>query len=196
MKKLLEFCQLLGMREELVFDLSLARGLDYYTGPIYEAVLCGAEVGSVCGGGRYDGLVSSLAGSKKQIPCVGMSIGIERLMAIIERRLEGKTVKTTSTQVLVISPQKGTLKDRMKLMNELWSGDIATETQMKNNVKMLTQLQICENQEIPLAAVIAKDELEQGLVKLRHVPTRKEWNVQRNNVVQELKDALMKHESG
>ena len=76
--------------------------------------------------------------------------------------------------------------------SELWSGGVAAETQQKNNVKMLTQLQKCESESIPLAAIIAKDELEQGIVKLRHVKTRKEWNVQRENVVQELKSALEK----
>jgi len=196
MRRLLDFCHILGVKSELQFDLSLARGLDYYTATIYEAVLCGTEVGSVSGGGRYDGLVNGLAGSKKQIPCVGMSIGIERIMAIIDKRLADEKVKTTSTQVLVISPQKGTLKDRMKLLSELWEAGISAETQQKNNVKMLTQLQHCENKMIPLAAVLANDEIEQGVVKLRHIATRKEWIVQRQNVAAEIKDAIAKHERG
>ena len=192
MEKLMGYCHLFGLRGEFQFDLSLARGLDYYTGPIFEAVLCGANVGSVSGGGRYDGLVNSLAGTKKQIPCVGMSIGIERLMAIIDKNSENKPVKTTATQVLVCSPMKGNLKDRMKLLGELWADGIAAETQQKNNVKMLTQLQKCENESIPLAAIVAKDELEQGIVKLRDVKTRREWNVDRKNVVEEIKSALEK----
>lgn len=59
--------------KHIIFDLSLARGLDYYTGIIYEAVLVGANVGSIGGGGRYDGLVGMF--SSKQIPAVGVSIG-------------------------------------------------------------------------------------------------------------------------
>ena len=119
-EKLMSYCHVFGLKTEIQFDLSLARGLDYYTGPIFEAVLCGANVGSVSGGGRYDGLVNGLAGTKKQIPCVGMSIGIERLMAIIEKKLENKPVKTTDTKVLVCSPMKGTLMDRMKLQTKMF----------------------------------------------------------------------------
>jgi len=195
-EQLLQYCHVFGLKSEIQFDLSLARGLDYYTGPIFEAVLIGGNVGSVSGGGRYDGLVNSLAGTKKQIPCVGMSIGIERLMAIIEKKLENKAVKTSDTQVLVCSPMKGTLGDRMKLLSEFWSGGVSSETQQKNNVKMLTQLQICEGKSIPFAAIIAKDELENGVVKLRHVKTRKEWNVKREDVVAELKKAMEKDGNG
>jgi len=146
-EKLFEYLHIFGL-SQVQFDLSLARGLDYYTATIFEAVLCGTNVGSVAGGGRYDGLVNSLAGTSKQIPCVGMSIGIERLMAIIEKKLENEAVKTSGTQVLVCSPMKGTLTDRIKLLSELWSGQVAAETQMKNNVKMLTQLQTCEQKAI------------------------------------------------
>jgi histidyl-tRNA synthetase len=72
---------------KISFDLSLARGLDYYTGVIYEAVLRsqdGAHVGSIAAGGRYDGLVGMFSG--KDVPAVGVSIGIERVFAILEAR--------------------------------------------------------------------------------------------------------------
>jgi histidyl-tRNA synthetase len=76
-----------GALARVSFDLSLARGLDYYTGVIYEAVLRtedGAHVGSIAAGGRYDGLVGMFSG--KDVPAVGMSIGIERVFAILEAR--------------------------------------------------------------------------------------------------------------
>lgn len=82
MRKLNEYLLVFGVNE-IVFDLSLARGLDYYTGLIYEAVLVGESgLGSIGGGGRYDGLIGSF--SKRPIPSVGMSIGIERLFVILE----------------------------------------------------------------------------------------------------------------
>jgi histidyl-tRNA synthetase len=76
-----------GALQRVSFDLSLARGLDYYTGVIYEAVLRtddGAHVGSIAAGGRYDGLVGMFSG--KDVPAVGVSIGIERVFAILEAR--------------------------------------------------------------------------------------------------------------
>jgi len=71
--------------QNISFDFSLARGLDYYTGLIYEAVLTDTDkVGSIAGGGRYDTLVGMF--SSKSIPAVGVSIGIERVFAILEER--------------------------------------------------------------------------------------------------------------
>lgn len=91
----------------MVFDLSLARGLDYYTGIIYEGVLTQAgvapgsteaqngtpaeesvSVGSVAGGGRYDGLVGMFDPKGRKVPCVGVSIGIERIFSILEQKAE------------------------------------------------------------------------------------------------------------
>ena len=68
----------------IVFDLSLARGLDYYTGVIFEAVCIGAEVGSIAAGGRYDNLIGMFG--SKQVPAVGMSLGIERVFNIMEEQ--------------------------------------------------------------------------------------------------------------
>lgn len=83
--------------------MGLARGLDYYTGVIYEAILkAGQEggeegtVGSVAGGGRYDQLVGMFDPKKKTVPCVGVSFGIERLFAIQERKDKSQTDKVQS----------------------------------------------------------------------------------------------------
>ena len=80
MKKMLRYCKIMGVPDKNIsFNLSLARGLDYYTGVIYEAVLVGARVGSVAGGGRYYNLVGMFMKhlkkknkKAKQIPCVGV----------------------------------------------------------------------------------------------------------------------------
>jgi histidyl-tRNA synthetase len=72
-----------GCYDDIILDLSLARGLDYYTGVIYEAVLTEQSlIGSIASGGRYDKLIGMFSG--KDIPSVGISIGIERLFVIIE----------------------------------------------------------------------------------------------------------------
>lgn len=77
----------------MVFDMGLARGLDYYTGVIYEAVLAAGQnqskdgpVGTVAAGGRYDGLVGMFDPKKRTVPCVGLSFGIERLFTIQEQK--------------------------------------------------------------------------------------------------------------
>jgi histidyl-tRNA synthetase len=87
MKLLFEYLDILQVTDYMSFDLSLARGLDYYTGLIYEAVLTDTDkVGSICGGGRYDNLLGMF--SSKVIPAVGVTIGIERIFNILEDNLK------------------------------------------------------------------------------------------------------------
>merc|ERR1711899_174424 len=156
MALILRCCTLYGCSDSVSFDLSLARGLDYYTGVIYEAVLGGDEeisVGSVAGGGRYDGLVGMFDPKGRSVPCVGVSIGIERLFSIMEANMAKKKeqIRTLDTDVYVISAQKNLTEERMKVVTELWNGDIRTEHSYKKNPKMLNQLQYCEESGIPLA---------------------------------------------
>ncbi|RYG45153.1 hypothetical protein EON67_10925, partial [archaeon] len=85
---LFKYLNAMGVLQHLTFDLSLARGLDYYTGVIYEAVLLDPSygVGSIAAGGRYDNLVGMFASAGTVVPCVGVSIGVERLFAIMEAK--------------------------------------------------------------------------------------------------------------
>uniref|UniRef100_A0A672MXD7 histidine--tRNA ligase n=1 Tax=Sinocyclocheilus grahami TaxID=75366 RepID=A0A672MXD7_SINGR len=192
----------------VVFDLSLARGLDYYTGVIYEAILsqtipalvstpaeqngadeAGVSVGSVAGGGRYDGLVGMFDPKGRKVPCVGVSIGIERIFSIMEQKAEASSekVRTTETQVLVASAQKNLLEERLKLTNALWNEGIKAEVLYKKNPKLLSQLQHCEETGIPLVAILGEQELKDGVVKLRNVVSREEVDVPRADLVDEIK---------
>ncbi|KAF7702365.1 histidine--tRNA ligase-like isoform X2 [Silurus meridionalis] len=209
MKLLFSYLQLLQITDKVVFDLSLARGLDYYTGVIYEAVLCqalqpevpavkeqkgagdeaGVNVGSVAGGGRYDGLVGMFDPKGRKVPCVGVSIGIERIFSIMEQKAEmsAEKIRTTETQVLVASAQKNLLDQRYQLITELWTAGIKAEMLLKKNPKLLNQLQHCEEMGIPLVAILGEQEIKTGVVKLRNVATREEVDVSRENVVEEIK---------
>src|SRR5689334_11440997 len=141
---------------QISFDLSLARGLDYYTGVIYEAVLeasgppktadgkivrrktqKGSDeldestvgLGSIAAGGRYDDLVGMFSGTNKkgkpnlQIPCVGISIGVERVFSILREKSEIK-VKANECEVHVVSVFDGLLEERMRICKELWDAGI------------------------------------------------------------------------
>jgi histidyl-tRNA synthetase len=97
METLFEYLNAMGVLEHFSFDFSLARGLDYYTGLIYEAVLTDTDrVGSIAGGGRYDGLVGMF--SSKNIPAVGVSVGIERIFSILEEKAKADlSIRATET---------------------------------------------------------------------------------------------------
>ncbi|XP_044772654.1 histidine--tRNA ligase, cytoplasmic isoform X8 [Neomonachus schauinslandi] len=198
LKLLFEYLTLFGIADKISFDLSLARGLDYYTGVIYEAVLlqtpvrAGEEtlgVGSVAAGGRYDGLVGMFDPKGRKVPCVGLSIGVERIFSIVEQRLEAleEKVRTTETQVLVASAQKKLLEERLKLVSELWDAGIKAELLYRKNPKLLNQLQYCEEAGIPLVAIIGEQELKDGVIKLRSVASREEVDVRREDLVEEIK---------
>jgi len=194
LKVFFEYAELYKVKNRVKFDMSLARGLDYYTGIIYEAVLTGQNpeegVGSIAGGGRYDNLVALFDAKAKPVPCVGVSIGIERILATLENRQSKTKVRTVETEVYVASAQKDLMKQRMSLCTELWSAGIKTEMSYKANPKLLVQLQTCEEQGIPWAIVIGQSELEKGIVKLRNVTSREEIEVERTSLVDVLKKKL------
>uniref|UniRef100_A0A8C9AAU6 Histidine--tRNA ligase, cytoplasmic n=1 Tax=Prolemur simus TaxID=1328070 RepID=A0A8C9AAU6_PROSS len=141
-------------------------------------------VGSVAAGGRYDGLVGMFDPKGRKVPCVGLSIGVERIFSIVEQRLEAleEKVRTTETQVLVASAQKKLLEERLKLVSELWDAGIKAELIYKKNPKLLNQLQYCEEAGIPLVAIIGEQELKDGVIKLRSVASREEVDVRREDL--------------
>uniref|UniRef100_A0A452IAQ7 histidine--tRNA ligase n=1 Tax=Gopherus agassizii TaxID=38772 RepID=A0A452IAQ7_9SAUR len=201
MKLLFEYLTLFGIADKISFNLSLARGLDYYTGVIYEAVLLQPQnahreepvnMGSVAGGGRYDELVGMFDPKGRKVPCVGVSIGIERIFSIMEQEVEAskEKIRTTETQVLVATPQKNFLDVRLKLISELWDSGIKAEMLYKKNPKLLNQLQYCEDTGIPLAAIIGEQELKDGVVKLRVVASREEVDIPREKLAEEIRRRL------
>jgi histidyl-tRNA synthetase len=121
MDTLFSYLEAYNCLDKISFDFSLARGLDYYTGLIYEAVLTDTDrVGSIAGGGRYDGLVGMF--SNKPVPSVGVSIGIERVFAILEEKCKDDyTVRPTETQIFIAQLGKNLIEERMKILNELWA---------------------------------------------------------------------------
>jgi len=190
MKLFFEYIKVFGIENIVSFDLSLARGLDYYTGIIYEVVLLdkGESVGSVAGGGRYDNLVGMFHPKNKTIPCVGISIGVERLFTVIEAKLakEKQKVRTTEVQVFVAAAQKNLVEHRMTVCKDLWNAGVKAEHSYKKNPKFLAQLQHCEENEIPWAVIIGEEEVAKGIVKLRNVITRQEDEVKREDLVEEV----------
>ncbi|KAM4678515.1 histidine--tRNA ligase, cytoplasmic-like isoform 2-T2 [Discoglossus pictus] len=201
MKLLYHYLELLGVADKISFDLGMARGLDYYTGVIYEAVVVQNQersqkqteelvsVGSVAGGGRYDDLVGMFDPKGRKVPCVGISIGVERIFSIIDQKAKAskEKIRTTETQVLVASAQKMFLEEKLKLIATLWNSGVKAELFYKKDPKFLSQLHHCEETGIPLVAIIGEQELKNGVVKLRVVTTREEVVIPRENLIEEIK---------
>ncbi|XP_044012308.1 histidine--tRNA ligase, cytoplasmic isoform X2 [Aphidius gifuensis] len=190
LKLLFEYCKIYKVADKIEIDLGLARGLDYYTGVIYEAVLSNSEVGSVAGGGRYDNLVGMFDVKKKNVPCVGVSIGVERIFSVLENQSanRGEKLRTTKVQVFVATAQKDLHRERMQILADLWQAGIGAEQFNKLNAKLLKQLQHCEESGIPLAIIVGESELARGEVKLREVDTRTERLVSKEKIVEEIQN--------
>ena len=186
MTLLIDYLQILEVEKYCTFDLSLARGLDYYTGLIYETVLTDTdEVGSISGGGRYDNLIGMFSG--KQIPAVGVSIGIERIFNILEKHYKNDdTLRSSYTEVLVCAAGKNLTKERYKIINELWNNGINAEILYNENPRMDKQLDYGLNNKIPFLIFIGENELKENKVKIKCLANSQELTVDRDKMVEEI----------
>lgn len=152
--------------EKVSFDLSLARGLDYYTGLIYEIVLTDSTlgIGSISGGGRYDDLIGMF--SQNQIPSVGGSIGLERLFGILEAKYRNK-VKTNECAVLVATVGSIPVEEKLKVLGKLWKAGIKAETLYVEKAKADKQINHAFDNEIPFILFIGETELQTGQLNLK-----------------------------
>jgi histidyl-tRNA synthetase len=193
-KLLLEYLSIFRVDDRVKLDLSLARGLDYYTGVIYEAVQNKSQgVGSIAAGGRYDNLVGMFSGKNKNgtpktIPCVGVSIGVERVFSLLMAKQKMESIKSSATQVYIISVGDGLLKERMELVRELWDAGINASFMLKNKPKLDKQWAVCDKEQIPLAVIIGKDELDQHQIRIKDMRSKDEEQqggilCDRNNMV-------------
>ncbi|MFI5274024.1 MAG: histidine--tRNA ligase [Ktedonobacterales bacterium] len=150
--------------ERVSFDLSLVRGLGYYTGPIFETVLTNSTLGSLGGGGRYDQLIGQFLG--RELPCSGISFGIERIFDALDEQGLGVAEATTTTQALVTFFAPETAAAAFALARELRAAGVRTEMYAEPK-ELRTQLAFANKKGIPLVAILGPDEIEHGAVVLR-----------------------------
>ncbi|KAI8058148.1 mitochondrial and cytoplasmic histidine-tRNA ligase Hrs1 [Syncephalis plumigaleata] len=227
METLFNYLDIFNVLDKISFDMSLARGLDYYTGIIYEAVLVQAEeqkrvakpadskfenseesvgIGSIAAGGRYDelvGMFAAAAGGKKsssaqRIPCVGVSLGVERIFSVLLNRADAQQHRANEAEVMVISVFEGLLEERMRICSELWQHDIKAEFMYKKKPKAAAQFNACNKDRIPLAVIIGGEEVANGMVRIKDMRISSEERdekdqgtlVARSDMVNELKRLL------
>lgn len=160
--------------ERLVIDLAICRGLDYYTGTIYETFLLDKpDIGSVCSGGRYDNLASLY--TKQQLPGVGASLGLDRLLAAMEE-LGLLHQSSTPAPVLILQFDASRLGAYQQMARRLRAAGIGTEV-FPEAKKLNTQFQYAERRGFLIALIAGSDEFAQGVWKIKHLPTRQEMTV-------------------
>jgi histidyl-tRNA synthetase len=163
--------QALGVDDERApFRPSLARGLDYYTGPVFEVAVPGWEGGSIAGGGRYDDLVARFL--DRRIPCTGLAFGLERLIGALDY-LGAAPRRRTTVQALVVGMGKTPKSELLKLAQELRDAGISTEPYFGKKKGMKHQLGHADHYGIPVAVIVGEDELAAGTVSIKDLEAGK-----------------------
>jgi len=142
-------------------DMSLVRGLEYYTGPVFEISLSSSA--SVGGGGRYDSMIETLGG--KKTPAVGISIGIDRLLAVMGESKEQEMQKSVA-QVFVVSVNASVKETVLKIVENLRSFGIRAECDIMFR-SLSKQLQYANSKSIPFSMVVGEKEIQKGMAILR-----------------------------
>lgn len=159
-KELFDVVKVVGLPEQrLNLDLSIARGLDYYTGTIYETFLADLPgIGSVCSGGRYDNLAELF--TSQPLPGVGASLGLDRLLAAMEE-LGKLDTTSTPTQVLVTIFDPAWIADSFRIARQLRQTGLAVEV-YTDNKKLGKQFQYADKKGIPVVLISGEEERSAG----------------------------------
>ena len=170
--EVVKYIRLFGIEDKnFVIDLSIARGLDYYTGTVYETFLNGyRELGSVCSGGRYENLAQNY--TDKKLPGVGVSIGLTRLFYKLNELNVIKAEKKSVSDILII-PMTENLQVPIQLATELRNAGVNTEIYL-NDKKIKTKMKYADKLKIPYVIVIGDNEIESGKVKIKVMETGEE----------------------
>lgn len=180
MTLLLSYVEAYQVADKISFDLSLARGLDYYTGLIFEVITAipttGGKkkkdkepaVGSIAAGGRYDNLVGMYG--NRAVPCVGVSFGVERIYTILGSRIpkkKGESLVKPELDVYVVAAggKDGLLLERMAICAQLTKAGLRAAFLKKANPKLLPQFNAADK--VPLSVILGPDELAAGNVRLK-----------------------------
>jgi len=162
-----------------VFDISLARGLAYYTGTVFEAFLKKGKVtSSLAGGGRWDGMIGKFLGGNREIPAVGVAFGLAPIMDVLKEREEMK--KRSLAEVYVV-PIK-TVSESLSIVQELREANINTEMDL-NGRGMSKNMQYANALGIPNVIIIGEDELKKKKVLLRNMETGDQQLLSLNTVI-------------
>jgi len=166
------------------FDPTLARGLDYYTGPIFETVIEKPKIGSITGGGRWDKLIGLFTG--KNMPATGTSFGLERIIKVGQELNLWPQIKKTKTQILVTIFSPELQKDSLLLADWLRKNNVNVELYLNPQAKLDKQLKYANQKNIFWVAILGPDEIKSNTISLKNLNTGAQKTVNRKELLEEL----------
>lgn len=185
LQMILEYLKGMGAdTSRVVYTPTLARGLDYYTGMIFETVATGST-GSICSGGRYDNLISTLGGPN--LAATGFGLGFDRSLEVLDSQyLLPQNITTTQVLITVFSPEL--LNESLDMCSRLRSNNINTEVWLNPGDRLDKQLKYADSKGIPYALIIGPDEASKGKVVLKDLKEKIQEVMIVDNIVDYLKN--------
>lgn len=189
LREVLDLVKALGVSEDAYcLNFSIARGLDYYTGTVYETQLDGyPQIGSICSGGRYEDLASHY--TKSKLPGVGISIGLTRLFWQLREAGLIAGSDESSVQAMVALMDDGQLAGSLDIARRLRAAGINTEVQMESR-KLAKQFQYASRAGIRFVVLAGEDELARGVVTVKDLQREQQFEVTREELASSLKVEL------
>ncbi len=185
-REIIEKVELTGLKSaELALDLTLARGLNYYTGAIFEVLVKDSGMGSICGGGRYDDLTGIFGWNG--VSGVGISFGAERIMDVLNDRDLFPSDTAVTTQLLLVNFGKEEENYCVKLASELREKGIKTEV-YPEAAKMKKQMGYADAKNIPFVLLIGSDEMASGSLTLKNLDSGDQKKVSKEELIGVLVD--------
>ena len=185
LKEVTKYIKIFGITEEnLKIDLTIARGLDYYTGTVYETFLNKyRNLGSVCSGGRYDNLAGFY--TERKMPGVGISIGLSRLFfQLIDNKIISAQNETIS-KVLIIS-MTDNYEMCVKIASKLREEGINTQINIESQ-KIGKKFKYANNLNVPFVIIIGEDEIKNNVVTLKNMITGEQQTLSLEEVIEKIK---------
>ena len=184
-EELITYVRLFGVEEEYFrIDLTIARGLDYYTGTVYETNIIGYEnIGSICSGGRYDNLAEYY--TKQNLPGVGISIGLTRLFYVLNE-LDLIKIEKTSISKAVIVTMGVDFGEGVKVSNALREAGIKNEIYAED-AKTKNKFSYVDNLNIPYCIVIGQDEIDKNMYTLKNMTTGEQEMLSIEDIISKIK---------
>jgi len=185
LREVLELVKALGVPENAYcLNFSIARGLDYYTGTVYETQLDGyPQIGSICSGGRYEDLASHY--TKSKLPGVGISIGLTRLFWQLREAGLVAGSDESSVQAMVALMDEGQMAESLDIARRLRAAGINTEVQMEAR-KLARQFQYASRAGIRFVVLAGEEELSRGAVTVKDLVREQQFEVKREELASSL----------
>lgn len=182
-EKLFQYLETIHIESDVELDLSLARGLNYYTGAIFEVKSLEAEMGSICGGGRYDDLTGIFG--LKNVSGVGVSFGADRIYDVLTQLDRFPDELEEQVQVLIVNFGSEEELHSLKVLSEIRKNGIKAEL-YPDKVKMKKQLSYANAKKIPFVILIGEEEMKSDLLTIKDMNSGEQEKLSVSQIIEKI----------